>query len=365
MKKIKLDLSKKSYNIYIGKGVIKRLPAVLKATKGASPVVVISDKNVSAKTCGITGPVFEQISSDRDIIQITVPASEKAKSIKVYQDVVQRISVATRNHRPIIVALGGGVVGDLAGFIAATYRRGVPVVQVPTTLLAQVDSSIGGKTGIDIPQAKNIIGSFWQPKAVLMDQDLLRTLPLRQVKNGMGEIVKYAVIANTGLFDLLERRYMDVLGLEGGVLEKVIAECAAIKAGVVEKDEFDVKDIRIRLNFGHTLGHAVESASGYSGIYNHGESVALGMVLAGEISVRLGLMKRPEFYRIKELVGRIGLPLRLEGVDTEDVMKAYGYDKKFVAGSNRFVLPRRIGKVEVVEDIPEVLIRTVLGEYVE
>jgi len=283
----------------------------------------------------------------------------------VFQDTVKKVSHKTRTHRPLILALGGGVVGDLAGFVAATFRRGVPYIQLPTTLLAQVDSAIGGKVGIDLPEAKNLIGAFYQPKAVLEDTDFLGTLPARQVRNGMGEVIKYAVIQSPELFRYLEDNIKSVLSLETNAIEKVISECAAIKAWVVEKDERDVKDIRIALNFGHTLGHAIEAASGYSGAYNHGESVALGMLLACEMAMRLDMLKDGDFQRIKALIRKAGLPGRIEGgISVQKIMEAHEYDKKFSAGVNRFVLPTGIGAVEVIEDIPELLIKTVLKEYV-
>lgn len=362
MKNIKVDLKARSYDIFVGTGAIKKLPSIIKAMKFDGPVVVVTDKTVSAKTSNITAPVLKDLVND--VVRVVVPATEKSKSIKVFKDTIQKISKKTKTYKPLIVGIGGGVVGDLSGFIAATYRRGVPIIHIPTTLLAQVDSSVGGKVGVDLPEAKNLVGAFWQPKAVLMDTDFLKTLPKRQVSNGLGEIIKYGVIARGGLFSFLEQNIKDILSLEAKVMEKVVYECAAIKASVVEKDEFDAKDIRIMLNFGHTLGHAIEAASGYED-YNHGESVALGMVLAGEIALRLDMLKEKDLDRIKGLIKKAGLPLNTHGVKVKDILAAYGFDKKFVSGSNRFVLPKKIGTVEVVEDIPGILIRTVLREHVE
>ena len=362
MKNIKVDLKARSYDIFVGAGAVKKLPSIIKDMKFDGPVVVVTDKIVSAKTSSITAPVLKDLVND--VVRVVVPATEKSKSIKVFKDTIQKISEKTKTYKPLIVGIGGGVVGDLSGFIAATYRRGVPVIHIPTTLLAQVDSSVGGKVGVDLPEAKNLVGAFWQPKAVLMDTDFLKTLPKRQVSNGLGEIIKYGVIARGGLFSFLEQYIKDILSLEAKVMEKVVYECASIKARVVEKDEFDVKDIRIMLNFGHTLGHAIEAASGYED-YNHGESVALGMVLAGEIALRLDMLKEKDLDRIKGLIKKAGLPLNTHGVKVKDILTAYGFDKKFVSGSNRFVLPKKIGTVEVVEDIPGILIRTVLREHVE
>ena len=363
MKKIRVNLKERGYNIIIGRGAISVLPHVIKKLRFKGPLVVLTDTVVASKTAHIVMPVLSSLPNE--VHRLAVPSTERSKSIEVFQDTVQRISRKTRTHRPLIIALGGGVVGDLAGFAAATYRRGVPYIQVPTTLLAHVDSSIGGKVGIDLPHAKNLVGAFYQPKAVIADTDFLRTLPARQIKNGMAEVIKYAVINSGEFFRYLEKHIKDVMALKHPAIEDVIAECAAIKAWVVEKDERDSKDIRIALNFGHTLGHAIESATEYSGAYNHGESVAIGMLLAGEMAMRLEMFPEKDLLRMKALIRKAGLPVRIgSAVSLKKVMESHGYDKKFSSGVNRFVLPTRIGSVEVIEDIPELLIKTVLKEYV-
>jgi 3-dehydroquinate synthase len=361
MKTIKLDLGERSYPVHTGPGAVKKIPGVLKRLGHTGPVVLITDRTVKKKVSGLYQPAVDLLSNE--VIQVVVPASEKAKSIDVFRDVSQEIAAKTRTHKPLVLAIGGGVVGDLAGFVAATYRRGVSVVQVPTTLLAQVDSSIGGKVGIDLPEAKNLIGAFWQPRTVLIDTDLLSTLPARQIRNGLGEIIKYSIISKKGLFRYLEEHIEDILDLDPRCLEKVIYDCASIKAGVVEKDERDEFDVRIMLNFGHTLGHAIESASGYSDLYNHGEAVAIGIVLASEIAVRLDMLDPADLQKIKTLIISAGLPVGIRGVSLNDILESHVYDKKFTRGSNRFLLPAAIGSVEVVEDIPELLIKTVLREY--
>jgi 3-dehydroquinate synthase len=362
MKKIKVNLGERSYDILIGSGAVDRLPGIIRSMRFSGPVVVITDKNVAKKTGRITAPVLKKLSND--ILEIVVPASERSKSLEVFRRTAEKVSKGTRKHRPLIIAVGGGVVGDLAGFVASTYRRGVPFIQVPTTLLAQVDSSVGGKVGIDLPHAKNLIGSFYQPNAVLMDPRFLKTLPARQVLSGLAEVIKYGIIANPKFFDFLEKNIAGIRSLDMKKLEKVIFECAAIKARVVEKDEFDLKDIRIALNFGHTLGHAIESASGYSDRYNHGESIAVGMILAGEIAKQLDMFTGGELDRMKSLMKKAGLPAKIEGVQAAKILASHKYDKKFTGGANRFVLPGRIGKVFVVEDVPGALIRDTLREYV-
>jgi len=361
MQKIKVNLGERSYRILIGSGATEELADFIKSSNFLGPVVVITDSTVLKKTKRIMDPAFKMLSNE--CLQIIVPPNETSKSIEFFQDTVQKISKKTKTHRPFIVAVGGGVVGDLAGFIAATYRRGVPFIQIPTTLLAQVDSSIGGKTGIDLTEAKNLIGAFYQPKLILSDLRFLKTLPRRELRNGMAEVIKYAIITDSGLFGYLEKNMGNILSAEEKSFEKVIYDCAKIKADIVEKDELDVKDIRIALNFGHTLGHAVEAASGYSNLLSHGEAVAVGMVLACEVALRLDMMKESELIRIKKLIKRAGFSLKLNGLSIKSIMNSYGYDKKFVTGANRFILPRRIGKIEIVDDIPGLLIRTVLRQY--
>ncbi|MFH1411150.1 MAG: 3-dehydroquinate synthase [Candidatus Omnitrophota bacterium] len=363
MKKIHLNLKERSYDIIIGSGVFSLLPEVIKDLGLRGPVAVITDNTVWKKAKKKIEPVLKHMSEGS--FCICVPPSERSKSIEVFRDTAQKIAKRTKRHRPVVVAIGGGVVGDLAGFVAATYRRGVPLIQVPTTLLAQVDSSVGGKVGVDLPEAKNLVGAFYQPKLVLMDTDFLKTLPHRQVSNGLAEVVKYGIIASKEFFAFIEKNAGKILSMDSNVIEKVIYECAGIKAAIVEKDELDVKDIRIDLNFGHTLGHAIEAAADYSSKYNHGESVALGMLLACEIALRFDMLKEKDFMRVKKLLKKMGLPEKIQKIGVEEVMKAYSYDKKFISGTSRLILPRRIGKVEVVEDIPELPVRSALSEYVE
>jgi 3-dehydroquinate synthase len=238
------------------------------------------------------------------------------------------------------------------------------LIQVPTTLLAGVDSSIGGKTGIDIPEAKNLIGAFKQPLAVIVDTEFLKALPERQLVSGMGEVIKYGIIKDPELFKYLERNISKILQKDHAALARVLYDSALIKARIVEKDEFDTKDIRIILNFGHTLGHAVEAASGYSEGYSHGESVGLGMLMASGIALKLGLLAGKDYDRIRGLVEKAGLPSSAGILSVKRIMGSCSHDKKFVKGLNRFVLPTRIGDVVVREGIPEKLIRTVVREHV-
>jgi len=363
MKKIRLDLGERSYNIVIGQGVSRNIKQHIESSRFSGPIVAIADKTVLLRSKKILKHAFGGIRSE--VHWIEVPEGERSKSLMVYEKIVLAISKKTQMHRPRVVAVGGGVVGDLAGFVAATYRRGVPLIQVPTTLLAQVDSSIGGKAGIDIPEAKNLIGAFKQPEIVLIDTDFLSTLPPRQLCNGLAEVIKYGVIRDRDLFEYLEKNREKILSMRKEALEHIIFRCASIKARVVERDEYDNKDHRIILNFGHTIGHAIEAASGYTKAYNHGESVAIGMLAASEIALNLEMIAEKEYNRIKKLVASYGLPVRAKGVSHGKIINSYLHDKKFTSGSNRFVLPRRIGSVEVVEDIPDILVRNVIRKYAE
>jgi len=252
-------------------------------------------------------------------------------------------------HSPLI-ALGGGVVEDLAGFAAATYLRGLPLVQVPTTLLAQVDSSVGGKVAIDHPRAKNLIGAFHQPRLVVIDLATLETLPGRQLRAGMAEVVKYGVIRDPELFELVERHGMDPC-----TWGELVERCCRIKAWVVERDEREQTGLRSILNFGHTLGHAVEALEGYRG-HLHGEAVAMGMAEAARISRRLGLCAPEEVDRLVEVLRRLGLPTELPPFDPERYREVIRLDKKVREGRVRFVALRRIGEVQLVSLRPEEII---------
>lgn len=362
MKKIKVDLRKRSYDITIGKGAFSLLPGVVVSLKLQGPAVFIVDSGVHAKASGLLTSVIKKMPCQTHVL--TIPGSERSKSLSMYQKVITDVAKMTSMHKPFIVAIGGGVTGDLSGFVAATYRRGIPVIHIPTTLLAQVDSSIGGKTGIDLVSAKNIIGAFKQPAAILMDTAFMGTLPARQICNGLAEVIKYSVIKSRMLFSYLENNIENIIALDDNALEQVVYTCALIKAKVVERDELDNKDIRIMLNFGHTMGHAIEAASGLGRGYSHGEAVAVGMLIAGEIAVKLGMFKADEFVRMSRLVRNAGLPTLATRADLKKVMNSFAHDKKFLAGVNRFVLPSQIGLVEVVENIPEQMIRSVTKKYV-
>ena len=294
---------------------------------------------------------------------LTVPEAESSKSLVVAQQIIGQLVRHVAMRVPTLIAFGGGVVGDLTGFVAAVYRRGVPYVQVPTTLLAQVDSAIGGKVGVDVPQAKNLIGAFYQPRFVCSHVGLLRTLPMRQRRSGLAEIIKYGVIADRALFAFLEAHLPACLSLEPRAVRVMVERSARIKARIVSRDERDTRGARTQLNFGHTLGHALEAASGYRR-WTHGEAIAIGMCAASSLAVALGRCSAAEHERLARLVRRAGLPTEARGVSRRAVLRALPHDKKFIRGRPRWVLPTRIGQVVVTEAVPSRAAYEVVARYV-
>lgn len=294
---------------------------------------------------------------------ISVPESESSKSIGTALRVIHHLSRRAAMRVPTLFAFGGGVIGDLTGFVAAVFRRGVPYVQLPTTLLAQVDSAIGGKVGVDLPHAKNLVGAFYQPRLVCNNVSVLRTLPMRQRRSGLAEIIKCGIIADPALFQLLEEHLDACLRLEPRAVRMMIERSCRVKAAVVSRDERETSGARAWLNFGHTLGHALEAATGYRR-WTHGEAIAIGMCAAAELSVEMGRLPAEAFERIARLILAAGLPCRATGVSRRAVWEALRYDKKFIHGRPRWVLLSRIGRVAVTETLPESDVRRVLSRYV-
>ena len=362
MKTVKVNLDKRSYNIYIGRGIITKLSSLLDLRSASTPLFIVTNKKVSSLHGGKLREALKPVS--KKILFYEVPASEKAKSFPVYIKTLRRLARFARKTRPLVFAFGGGVTGDLAGFVASAYRRGVPYVQIPTTLLAQVDAAIGGKVAIDIKEAKNIVGNFYQPKMVLCDLQFLKTLSQNELRNGLVEIVKYGIIKDKKFFTFLEKNIEKVLGLSESALERVVFTSCDIKAEVVEKDELDTKDLRAILNFGHTIGHAIEAASRYSKSITHGQAVGLGMVMASLIALRLGILKKRDYERIRSLVKKVSPKTKKIRVKPNSIIKALSYDKKFIYGVNRFILPKRIGCVKIVDKVPSALIKKVIEENI-
>jgi len=364
VKSIRVSLKERSYSILIGKDIFSRLGLLIK-DRYPKPrhVLVVTQKEIA---------VFYRDRAEKSLACAEIEASffvtpfskssEAAKSQNVYWRLIRQMAASSgKNKSLLLVALGGGVIGDLTGFAASVYRRGVPYLQVPTTLTAQVDSAIGGKTGIDLPEGKNLLGSIYQPALVLSDLSLLSSLPDRHWSDGFAEVIKYGVIKDTALFLLLEKRGKEAIRTNPGFLEDVVFRCAKIKARIVEKDEFDKKDLRIALNFGHTAGHAIEAASRFSRAYTHGEALSIGMLIACEISLRLGYLKDPHLpMRLEKTLMKFKLPLFYKNIKTEALLKSMGHDKKSTSGVNRFVLPITLGKTCLVSDVPALVIREAL-----
>jgi 3-dehydroquinate synthase len=264
---------------------------------------------------------------------------------KLYHEAVSD----TLDRKSVIVALGGGVVGDIAGFLAATYMRGIDFIQIPTTLLAMVDSSVGGKTGVDLPEGKNLVGAFWQPKAVFIDPDTLATLPEREIKCGLAEVVKYGMILDEDFFCFLEKHTKELNSLDTECFTEVIARCCALKAGVVEDDEREESGRRAILNYGHTFAHAIEVVKGYENI-NHGEAVAVGMCMAASLAVADCRLDDAAELRQENLLRALHLPCSISGVKASEICSAMHKDKKAKQGRLRFILPDTVGDVTLVED---------------
>ncbi len=294
---------------------------------------------------------------------VTVPESESSKSWTMAERLLTDLSRQAAMRVPVVLAFGGGVIGDLAGFVASVFRRGVPYVQLPTTLLAQVDSALGGKVGVDLPHAKNLAGAFYQPRLVYNNVAILDSLPLRQRRSGLAEIIKYGVIADPTLFAYLETHLPVCLALQRSAVRVLIERSCRIKARVVSHDEREATGRRAQLNFGHTLGHALESATGYTR-WTHGEAIAIGMCAAAALSVELRRLSPTVLNRLERLIQRAGLPTHARKVSFQQVWQAVRYDKKFIHGRPRWVLVNRLGHVVVTEDIPQAAVRRVLKRYV-
>lgn len=355
---VKVELAERSYPILIGEGVLGRLGAECSKLGLGQRCAVISDTNVAPRFGGRAMKSLKAAGFEPTLI--TVPAGERAKSLRFVQQCYDQLAAQRLERRSFIVALGGGVVGDLAGFVAGTYLRGIPFVQVPTTLLAQVDSSVGGKVGVNLKAGKNLVGAFYQPRIVLCDLETLTTLPQREFRAGIAEVIKYGIIYDAKLFARLERELDALLRLEPVVAEAVIARCCEIKAQVVSQDETE-GGLRAILNFGHTIGHAIEAVSGY-GKYLHGEAISIGQVAAARLSaMQLGLPKR-DVERIHELFMRAGLPvsMKVEKRELERLMNAMRLDKKVRGGEIKYVLAEKIGRVRWGQPVPEKAIKRVL-----
>lgn len=353
----------RSYEIVVGRGILADIGPTLRAA-AVSRVVLIAD---TAVVRSHAARVAESLrSAGIGVETIAVPSGEPAKSLPQagrLWDALAGLAVDRQTH---VVAVGGGVVGDLAGFVAATFARGLPVWQVPTTVIAQVDSGIGGKTGINLDAGKNLVGVFWQPRGVFADIDVLATLPEREFASGFAEVVKYGMILDEDFFSWLEANVREIIARDPDRLAAAVERSAALKAAVVEQDELERSGLRAALNYGHTFAHALETAAGYGALL-HGEAVAIGMASAARLAATLGRIEPAVVARQDRLLTAFSLPTDVPAalaaggdMDADQLIDIMRRDKKSLAGSLRFVLPDRIGHVELVERVPDELVRQAL-----
>ncbi|MGE4558820.1 MAG: 3-dehydroquinate synthase [Desulfobulbus sp.] len=355
--KIQVGLGERSYPIIIGTGVLGQIGSVLLERSIGKRYGIISDDRVAGLYGNQVQQSLQQVGLSCELL--TFPHGEASKHLQTVGTLASTLAELGFDRKDALIALGGGVTGDITGFLAAIYMRGIPFVQVPTSLLAQVDSSVGGKTGVDIPQGKNLIGSFYQPRAVFIDTDVLATLPGEEFLGGMAEVIKYGVSIDVEFFNWLGKNREAILGLEPRCIISMVRRCCEMKAGIVEQDERE-GGLRRILNFGHTIGHAVEAASGYRLI--HGFAVAIGMQAVAELAVRGGVAKPAVARSIRELLCAYGLPVAIPQEFTPQTLRAYlQTDKKTVGGRVFFVLPEQLGQVRISDQVAEADIDAVLA----
>jgi len=347
-----------SYRIIIGKGIIQQLSEEIKSLGLFDSHVVITDTNVNHLYGQLVLNKLESLDAGLHLLEI--PSGESSKSLDTVVKLAKQLISLHVDRKSIIIAFGGGVVGDLAGFVASIYMRGIPYIQVPTTLLSQVDSSVGGKTGINLEEGKNLLGSFYQPEAVIIDLMFLKTLSERDFKNGLAEIIKYGIISDRNLFSLLEKEYKSIKNRDLELIKFLVRRSCEIKADIVNRDEKELGLRRI-LNFGHTLGHALESVSEYK--FSHGEAISIGMVAAARISSKLMFLDIESCRRIEEVIKRYGLPHSVpEDLDTEKIFTLIKSDKKSLKGKPNFVLVKGIGNPFVTGEVPREIIEETINE---
>jgi 3-dehydroquinate synthase len=355
---IRVELGERSYDIVIGSNMLRSIGASLKPFGFSPKVVIVSNPTVY--------PLYGSVVADSlkkegfDVLTVTIPDGEEYKELLWTEHIYNMLLKAKLDRSSSLIALGGGVVGDITGFAASTYMRGISYIQVPTTLLAQVDSSVGGKTGVNHKLGKNMIGTFWQPRLVWIDVKTLKTLRKREFIAGFAEVIKYGVIWDEELFDFLETKKKEILNLDRDALMHMIKRSCEIKAEVVSKDEREA-GLRSILNFGHTIGHAIETVTGYRK-YLHGEAIAIGMHLETKLACMLGLIDKKKLVRIKSLIDAYGLPSEMPfDIDVDHIRSSMELDKKAVAGKLKFVLPEKIGKVRIQKGVTEKAIKDVLN----
>jgi 3-dehydroquinate synthase len=367
---VPVDLAGRSYDIVIGPGLVDRVGELARKLLAAPKVIVITDDTVAPHYGSRVFASFEKAGVEAAIV--VVPAGEASKEFDTFAQLMNALLDRKPDRKTTLVALGGGVVGDLAGFAAAVLLRGVDFIQVPTTLLAQVDSSVGGKTGINTRHGKNLVGAFYQPRLVVADTDVLNTLPRRELLAGYAEVVKYGLIDDPKFFDWCEANADALLAGDGDRRTYAIERSCLAKARIVAADERETTDLRALLNLGHTFGHALEAETGFGSDLLHGEAVGAGMAMAFDLSARLGLCPPGEAERVRRHLGAVGLPVRLRSIggdnrrhwDAARLIDHMRGDKKAEAGRLTFVLTRGIGKAFVTRDVDEKSLRALLDEAI-
>ncbi len=348
MKKIRVNLGKRSYDINIASGMFEGLTEEVSKITDKKKTFIITDSNVNK----LYSNTIEEVLRKKSVYagKYAFHAGEKHKNLATIEAGYHAIVKSELDRGSVIAALGGGVCGDLAGFIAATYMRGIKFVQIPTTLLAMVDSSVGGKTGVDLNEGKNLIGAFWQPAAVFVDTKVLETLPGRELLCGFAEVVKYGMISDEKFFEYLENNIDGIKQKKCEVYEYIIGKCCSIKADIVSQDERE-NSSRAILNFGHTFGHAIETVSSYSK-YRHGEAVAIGMLMACELGVILGSIDSTVKRRLQKLLQSLSLQEKAEGLNPKSILDAMSRDKKVKNGKINFIIPdTKIGQVKILNGV--------------
>jgi len=357
MEKIRVDLAERSYNISIGNNILEGIGEKLKLFDLSPRIAIVSNPTVfSLYGDRVSNSVKK---AGFELSTITIPDGEEYKDLLWVQHIYDELLRIKLDRSSALIALGGGVIGDITGFAASTYMRGISYIQVPTTLLAQVDSSVGGKTGVNHKLGKNMIGTFWQPRLVWIDVETLKTLPKRELLAGIAEVIKYGVIYDGELFDFLEVNKDKILNLDSRAITYIIKRSCEIKADVVSKDERE-SGLRAILNYGHTIGHAIETVSGYKR-FLHGEAVAIGMFLEARLSQMLGLIDKDQVSRIKAVIDSYGLPSEMPAdMDVQSILLSMRLDKKTVAGEMKFIFPEKIGQVRIHKGVTENTIRDLL-----
>ena len=350
---IQIPLPGRAYNLVIGDCSLADgdCPELRPFVDGRS-CLIVTDSNVGTQYRATTVGLLEEAGASRVAVSV-FEAGEAAKNLTTLASLYSAAVAARLDRKSVIVALGGGVVGDTAGFLAASYMRGIDLIQVPTSLVAQVDSSIGGKTGVDLPEGKNLVGAFHQPRHVLIDVATLKTLKIRELRCGLAEVIKYGAILDADFFDFLEASIDGLLSADTGTYRRVVERSCELKAMIVLDDEFETGR-RAILNYGHTFGHALEKLTGYT-VYTHGEAIAIGMGMAVDVGRILEeTPARAELARRQDaLFTAVGLPTRVAGIEPAAILEAMGSDKKYVGGRNRLIVPKAIAAVDIITDVPE------------